>query len=66
MEFHMLYSESLLLVHFKYSNVYIAIPNPLTIPFPHPSPGNYKFVLQAYKSAIPLKKDLIRYFSFSV
>ena len=34
----MLYSRSLLVIHFKYSSVYMSIPNSLTIPSPHPSP----------------------------
>ena len=32
-----LYSRSLLVVHLKYSSVYMPIPNSLTIPSPHPS-----------------------------
>ena len=31
----MLYSMSLLVIHFKYSRVYVSIPNSLTIPSPH-------------------------------
>ena len=31
-EFHVLYSRSFLVIHFKYSGVYIFIPNSLTIP----------------------------------
>ena len=38
-----LYSRSLLVTHFKYSSVYMSIPNSLTIPSPHPSPCNHKF-----------------------
>ena len=34
----MLYSRSLLVIHFKYSGVYTSIPNSLTIPSPYPSP----------------------------
>ena len=33
-----LYSRSLLIVHLKYNNVYLSIPNSLTIPSPDPSP----------------------------
>ena len=36
-EFHMLYSRFLLIIHFKYSSVYMLIPNFLTNPSPHPS-----------------------------
>ena len=32
-EFPVLYSKSLLVIHFKYSSVYMSIPNSLTIPF---------------------------------
>ena len=34
----MLYSRSLLVIHFKYSSVYMSFPSSLTIPFPHSSP----------------------------
>ena len=37
-KFPVLDSRSLLVIHFKYSSVYMSIPNSLTIPFPHPSP----------------------------
>ena len=41
-ELHVLYSRSLLVIHFKYSSVYMTFPNSLTIPsshlFPHPFP----------------------------
>ena len=37
-ELHMLYSRSLLVIHFKYSSGYKSIPNSLTIPSPYPSP----------------------------
>ena len=36
-EFQVLYGRSLLVLHFNYSNVYMSIPNSLTIPSPHPS-----------------------------
>ena len=36
-KFPVLDSRSLLVIHFKYSSVYMSIPNSLTIPFPHPS-----------------------------
>ena len=35
-EFHMLYSRSLLVIHFKYISVYMLIPNSLIIPSTHP------------------------------
>ena len=35
--FHVLYSRSLLVSHFKYSSVYMLISNILPIPFPHSS-----------------------------
>ena len=34
----MLDSRSLLVIHFKYSSVYMSIPNSLTIPSPYPFP----------------------------
>ena len=34
----MLYSRSLLVIHFKYSRVYTSIPNSLTVPLLHPCP----------------------------
>ena len=36
-QFHVLCSRSLLVIYFKYSRVYVSIPNSLTIPSPHPS-----------------------------
>ena len=33
----MLYSRSLLVIYFKYSNVFMPIPNSLNVPHPHPS-----------------------------
>ena len=33
-EFHVLYGRSLLVIHFKYSSVYLSIPNSLTTPSP--------------------------------
>ena len=36
--FFLLYSKSLLVIHLKYSNVYMSIPNSLIILSPHPSP----------------------------
>ena len=33
----LLYSRSLLVIHFKYSSVYMSIPNSLTVPSPDPS-----------------------------
>ena len=33
-EFHVLYSRSLLVIHFKCSSVYMTFPNSLTIPSP--------------------------------
>ena len=35
--FPVLYSRSLLIIHFKYRSVYMSIPNSLTILSPHPS-----------------------------
>ena len=41
-----LYSRSLLVIHFRYSSMYTATPNSLTLPSPcpHPSPSNHKLV----------------------
>ena len=36
---------SLLVIHFKYSSVYLSTPNSLTVPPPHPSPRYPKFFL---------------------
>ena len=36
----MLYSRSLLVIHFKYSSVYMSIPNYLTISSPHHPPSH--------------------------
>ena len=45
-QFPVLYSRSLLVIHFKYSSVYMSVPSSLTIPslrfFPS---GNRKFIL---------------------
>lgn len=41
-QLHVLYSRSLLVMHFKYSSVYMTFPLSLTIP----SPGNHEFILQ--------------------
>ena len=38
-EFRMLYTRSLLVIHFKYSSVYMSIPKSLSNPSPHPSPN---------------------------
>ena len=46
-EFPVLHSRSLLVLHFKYSNMYMLIPNSLTILPPVPPPGHHKFILQA-------------------
>ena len=37
-EFHVLYNRFLLVIHFKYSSVYMTFPNSLNIPSPRPSP----------------------------
>ena len=37
-ELSVLNNAFLLVIHFKYSSVYMTIPNSLTSPFPHPSP----------------------------
>ena len=43
-EFPVLYSRSLLVIHFKNSSVYMLIPSSLTIPSPIlPHPCNHKF-----------------------
>ena len=39
------YSRSLLLIHFKYSSVYLSVPNSLTIPLPSPPHSNHKLFL---------------------
>ena len=45
-EFHVLYSKSLLVIHFRYGSVYMSIPNYLTVPSPHLSPHvRHKFIL---------------------
>ena len=36
-EFQVMYSRTLLVIHFKYNLVYMSIPNSLAIPSPHPS-----------------------------
>ena len=43
-EFHVLHYRSLLVIHFKYSSVYMTIPNSLANLSP-PAPSNRKFVL---------------------
>ena len=37
-EFYVLHSKSLLVIYFKYSSVYMPVPNPLIIPSLHRSP----------------------------
>ena len=44
----MLYSRSLLVIHFKYKSVYMFIPRSLTTPFPPPSPQSHLVRLRAY------------------
>ena len=46
-EFPVLHSRSLLVLHFKYGNMYMLIPNSLTIFPPVPPRGHHKFILQA-------------------
>ena len=43
-DFPMLYSRTLLVIHFKYSSVYMSIPNSLTNPSPTSPPDNHKFM----------------------
>ena len=43
-EFPMLYSRTLLVIHFKYSSVYMSIPDSLTNPSPTSPPDNHKFI----------------------
>ena len=45
-----LYSRSLLLFYFKYSNVYMSIPNSQFIPLPPLPFGNHKFVFYVCES----------------
>ena len=40
--FHVLYSRSLLVIHSKYSSMYMSIPNSLTISYPHCFPWQAK------------------------
>ena len=47
-EFHVLYSTSLMVIHFRYSSVCTSILNSLTSPSPHHSSGNCKFVLSLF------------------
>ena len=44
-----LYNRSLLVIHFKYSSVFMSIPNSLSFPR-HPSPSNHKLILQVCES----------------
>ena len=41
-EFHVLYGSCLLVIHFKYSWMYVSIPNSLPIPSPQPCPQKPK------------------------
>ena len=43
-DFPMLYSRTLLVIRFKYSSVYMSIPNSLTNPSPTSPPDNHKFM----------------------
>ena len=44
----MLHSRTLLVIHFKYSSVYLSIPDSLTIPCPQRPPSNREFLLYAW------------------
>ena len=46
----LLYSRSLLVIHFKYSSVYMSIPNSLTVPSPDPSAWVYWYIFNAFQS----------------
>ena len=44
--FHVLHSRSLMVIHFKYSSLYMSVPNSLSTPSPFFFyPGNHKFIL---------------------
>ena len=44
--FHVLHTRSLMVIHFKYSSLYMSVPNSLTTPSPcFFYPGNHKFIL---------------------
>ena len=75
----MCYSRSLLVIHFKYSNVYLSLPNSLTITSPHlfilatissfcKSMSLFLFCkfISVISFYIPHIRDVIWYFSFSV
>ena len=53
-EFPVLYSRSLLVIHFKYSSVYMSIPNSLTVSFPQSYPGNHKRNTDFYYNCFPV------------
>ena len=55
-ELPLLYSRSLWVIHFKYSSVYISIPNSLTIPSPHPFPQKHKFILREFEKKVILEQ----------
>ena len=76
-EFPMLYRRLLLVIHFKYSSVYMSILNSLTIPSPHSSSlaaislfSVSLFLFCKFTCIIsfwiPHIRDVIQYFSFSV
>ena len=62
----MLYSRSLLVIHFKYSGVYMLIPNPLTIPSPHSYPlvtSEFLLCLQDSSPSFQLQKSPQAFFT---
>ena len=47
----MLYCRSLLVIYFKYSSVYMPIPNFLNVSYPHPSPLDFIITLEHLEDA---------------
>ena len=63
----MLYRRSLLVIHFKYSCVYMSLPNSLTIPSPPPFPtGNHKLVLKVRLFLFWVRAHLYNFFLDSI
>ena len=50
----MLYSRTLLVIHSKYSSVYLSIPNSLIISSPHFSPCYRKFIISSFSKSMSL------------